>query len=96
MKSKLIKADAVLDVLAEVHDTVEGEAEDAIHKVWERVKELPDADVVERKRGQWEWNDDNGYYFCSNCGTVSPRENQDGEYCDCPPFCPNCGADMRG
>lgn len=37
----------------------------------------------------------NGYYYCSECGAVSPQEDQDGEYIDCPRFCPNCGAEMR-
>ena len=45
--------------------------------------------------GRWEWNDDNGYYYCSECGAVSPREDQDGEYIDCPHYCHNCGAEMR-
>lgn len=49
----------------------------------------------DRAKGEWKWNDDNGYYYCSECGAVSPREDQDGEYIDCPRYCPNCGADMR-
>ena len=49
----------------------------------------------DRAKGKWKWNDDNGYYYCSECGAVSPREDQDGEYIDCPHYCHNCGADMR-
>lgn len=61
----------------------------------EAVERLPAADVRPVVRGRWEWNFNNGYYYCSNCGAVSSREDQDGEYCDTPAFCPNCGADMR-
>lgn len=57
------------------------------------------ADVVERKRGEWEhrveshhdthtdeyW--DEGYFVCSECGE---------SWWDTTNFCPNCGADMRG
>lgn len=57
---------------------------------------FPAADVAPVRHGRWEWNDDNGFYYCSECGCVSPRENQDGEYCDCPNYCPNCGARMDG
>ena len=53
------------------------------------------ADVRPVVKAKWEWNDNNGYYYCGNCKAVSPREDQDGEYIDCPNFCPNCGADMR-
>ena len=61
----------------------------------ERINSIPAADVRPVVRGKWEWNDNNGYYYCGNCKAVSPREDQDGEYIDCPNFCPNCGADMR-
>ena len=60
------------------------------------INAIPTADVVERKRGKWEWNIDDGFYYCSECDAVSPREDQNGDYCDCPNFCPCCGADMRG
>lgn len=54
-----------------------------------------DADAVPVKPGKWEWNTNNGFYYCSNCQTVSPKEDQDGEYCDCPNYCPGCGAKME-
>ena len=59
------------------------------------INSIPAADVRPVVRGKWEWNKNNGFYYCSECGSISPREDQDGEYCDCPNFCPNCGADMR-
>ena len=55
----------------------------------------PAADVVPVVRGEWIWNDDNGYYYCEKCGAVSPRKDQNGEYMDCPNFCANCGAKME-
>lgn len=56
---------------------------------------IPAADVRPVVKAKWEWNDNNGYYYCGNCEAVSPREDQYGEYIDCPNFCPSCGADMR-
>ena len=56
---------------------------------------FPAADVRPVVKAKWEWNDNNGYYYCGKCEAVSPRENQNGEYIDCPNFCHNCGADMR-
>ena len=56
------------------------------------------ASAAARKRfpeGRWECNDDNGHNYCSECGAASPREDQDGEYIDCPHYCHNCGAEMR-
>lgn len=47
------------------------------------------------KKGKWYWNHNNGYYYCSECDAISPREDQDGNYMDCPNFCPNCGARME-
>lgn len=64
-------------------------------RVFKRVGATP-ADVRPVVRGGWEWNYKRGLYYCSECGEVAPRENQDGEYCDCPNYCPNCGYDMRG
>ena len=59
------------------------------------VNHTPASDVRPVVKAKWEWNDNNGYYYCGNCEAVSPREDQYGEYIDCPNFCPNCGADMR-
>ena len=61
-----------------------------------RIKDIPAADVRPVVKEKWEWNDNNGYYYCGNCKAVSPREDQYGEYIDCPNFCPNCGARMEG
>ena len=58
---------------------------------FERVKDFPAADVVERKRGEWETV---GVGItertrCSNCKSTKGSWSK-------PPFCNQCGADMRG
>jgi hypothetical protein len=63
------------------------------------LKAIPAADVVERKRGEWEYltqgfsdgmvMDDFGCSECDHVQTI-PMNGW------LPNFCPNCGADMRG
>ena len=50
------------------------------------------ADVVERKRGEWEVYLDGKYLMCSACKESFWDEDGNGG----SNFCPNCGADMRG
>lgn len=58
------------------------------------IREVPSADVIERKRGGWkpiiEVTELGEPYqsgiYCSECGFMSTCEDN---------FCPNCGADMR-
>ena len=61
------------------------------------VQEMPNADVVERKRGEWVevefWWDD-VYYYCSICGESFCLIDGTPTY-NLYNFCPNCGADMR-
>lgn len=72
----------------------------ALHPEWikafyfaaDKLAKLPAADVVERKGGEWIW-DDEGYH-CSECffrAYGNALECMDGTYA----YCPNCGADMR-
>ena len=58
---------------------------------YQRIEELPAADVVEVVRGEWIAEKDRSYHWnCSQCGyVVGPIKM------DCK-FCPNCGANMRG
>ncbi len=54
----------------------------------ERLKRLPSAQ--ERKKGEWEvaiGYDHNKKVMCTNCQLMSYEPT---------PFCPHCGADMRG
>lgn len=57
--------------------------------------ELPAEDVRPVVRGCWVFNEEDGRCYCSECGGVSPMDDQNGDECDCPNYCHNCGADMR-
>jgi len=57
---------------------------------------IPSADVVERKHGEWILEyEPNGKPYCFHCSVC------DGDFhyigiTTAYPFCPNCGAEMRG
>lgn len=53
-------------------------------KVVEEVKRMPTIES-ERKKGKWFWGD--GMYSCDQCHAA---------FYETSPFCPMCGADMRG
>ena len=59
----------------------------------EAINQIPSADVVERKRGEWILKTDEvldiDFYACSECEYEPYRKM------DISNFCPNCGADMR-
>lgn len=59
------------------------------------IDEIPAADVVPVKHGQWEKQ--SGLYSCSECGTTCPYDVQADviEYWTCN-YCPKCGAKMNG
>ena len=46
---------------------------------------IPAADVVERKKGMWERNKNNGLLYCPFCDSVAPAEDQHGEMIFRPP-----------
>ena len=95
--SDYIKREAVIDVLVEMSTlAIYEDSFEVIRGIRTAIEKIYAGDVVERKKGKWEWNINDGFYYCSECEAISPREDQYGEYCDCPNFCPNCGADMRG
>lgn len=58
---------------------------DEIDNIISIVINFPTADVVERKKGKWRYYD--GMCSCSVCNSHMD---------DISPFCPMCGADMRG
>lgn len=66
-------------------------AERAVQAYADAIAELPAADVVDRKKGEWTplfpvlCNRPYGYE-CSSCSSVIGSMTN---------FCPNCGADMR-
>lgn len=58
------------------------------------IRNLPAADVVERKTGKWIYDSEPyplgnpyGHYGCDQCGESVPARTN---------FCPNCGAQMIG
>lgn len=60
------------------------------------LEQLPTADVVEVKHGEWVSDTHNSYRkFCSICGRSRPRRN-DHEFASSTNYCPSCGAKMDG
>ena len=99
MADEYIKREAVLDIAMMYCPDDDGSCSKAgedLRDMLDEIESIPAADVRPVVRGEWVWSKDKGIYYCSNCKAVSPREDQDGEYCDCPAFCHVCGADMRG
>ena len=69
-------------------------------EAYKEIQNLPSADVVERKKGKWNFIGDN-MFECTSCGVAyttqqlnALRNYETDPYA--PSFCPNCGADMRG
>lgn len=75
----------------------DGEQEINVDAVFITLHEQPTADVVERKKGEWQIvkNADGAThdYRCSACHRY---RFHNGEMRNKYKFCPNCGADMRG
>ena len=73
-------------------------------EIREVITDIPSADVVERKRGKWTYNLEQGDPIsieCPLCGAtiyISGDIPDDENYLFAEDynFCPNCGADMRG
>lgn len=95
--SRYIDADKLHDEVDMFFRNVKSEK---IHKsgIHAMIENIPTADVVERKRGEWiNEKVDVGYHFaeydyeCSICGGHTGY----GRY-STTPYCPWCGADMRG
>lgn len=84
MKEYIEKSEAIEALTGWDTDPTDEEIEFSIRKI-------PAADVVERKRGEWDarvMKDIGTYtvYWCSECNCFSYFKHN---------FCPNCGADMR-
>lgn len=87
--SEYIKREHVLKLFGDC-----GMGSTIVAYLMDKTRNIPAADVVERKRG--EWVTDDGLYLteepldfvrCSLCGKVHPEWGYN--------FCPYCGADMR-
>jgi hypothetical protein len=59
---------------------------DGIDYVTDLIDEMPSADVVEVKHGEWRPERTRFGFYCNNCKMYSYWSTN---------FCPNCGADMR-
>lgn len=97
--SEYIKREDAIDAVRKAYvdyiPILYGRTQEIPLKVDMALTNIPSADVVERKRG--EWVSRNPYWhtaICSNCNKVTMFEDWDGEVLDYN-FCPNCGADMR-
>jgi ribosomal protein L37AE/L43A len=86
MAKRLIYAEDVLEILdrdkAYMSDVGRIHAKNAVNE----------APTVEQKKGRWDGNGN-----CSACGK-NIYKDIDADIWSCyePPYCPNCGADMRG
>ena len=62
----------------------------------EMIMSVPSADVVERKRGEWDKDSNMAFYWkCSECGAYLFWRYEEFMVNGNPHYCPNCGADMR-
>jgi hypothetical protein len=67
-----------------------------MYEIADEINAAPTADVAEVKRGEWAYDNQRGCY-CSSCNEVVTK-NLDADLWSAynPPFCPNCGALMKG
>ena len=93
---KYVKADKVKEKCAESCKYVRVGDEEylSVGDVCRIVDEIQAEDVKKNKHGKWERKPDPYEFFddipvCSECGCTT-------KYREETPFCPNCGADMRG
>ena len=59
-----------------------------------QIDTLPSAPVTERARGEWIFNEEYGYYECSECRGLAEIDSVTGDY-RLSNYCGDCGADMR-
>lgn len=86
--AEYIDRDAVLDFIDGIWDC--DEWVETKRFIQDKIALFPVADVVERKRGEWNvriFGRDGTDAYCSVCGKGGNRPHWN--------FCPNCGADMR-
>ena len=87
--SRLIDADALKERFQSLayddwNQGVSTSWADAYRECAEMVDDMPTIEP-ERNKGLWHWAD--GMYSCDQCGEILDEKS---------PFCPMCGADMRG
>ena len=95
MADEYIKRSDALDAVFHQYCASSDETEEALGNAIEEIRAIQTADVQEVRHGMWmpiiEGNEYGESYqvgcFCSECGVELGYES---------PFCPDCGADMRG
>ena len=83
------KEDAINAAIDAVDDWDGGWVHPRAAEIEKYIKDVPDADVVERRRGNWMYDSGMHRYFCSRC------RKYEYEY-SLAPYCRWCGADMGG
>lgn len=65
-------------------------------ELYDILKQIPTADVVERKRGKWIKSNESALrpYMCSECGALFDVDTVLGKLSW--QYCPACGAEMKG
>lgn len=91
-----IKLDELQDVLADLFEEAEGEAEEMVSAIWEKAVALPRYEARPAAKAYWipfdKAPDGNRRFGCSICGhTISGPKGLDTAI----NFCCTCGADMR-
>lgn len=94
--SDYIKREDVYDAVQAHYDTGVFKSYEDGQRLMDRIKAIPAADVVDRKRGKWVKMDMHRgpeQYKCSVCRSECyvPKCMGEPMYA----YCPNCGADMR-
>ena len=93
--SRYIERETALEFVLNNTPHINGET--TMKCVARAIKEVPTADVVEVRHGEWKLNPFfKSIYYCSECG----RHIEDGSDNNNPskhfPYCPHCGAKMDG
>lgn len=95
-KDAVSKAD-VLETYAELYDIFDDnkEIKNELHKIYDKINALQ-AEQPQRIKGKWKRkeSDLSWWYECSECGESPLFDPYEHEVRT--PFCPWCGADMRG
>ena len=84
----IISRQAVITMLNKIENAVEDGDGFQFNEWIEYAKDISSAEKTA------EWKEDNGDYFCSNCGYKYSALDEDG--CPIPDnYCPNCGRRME-
>lgn len=94
---RLIDANRLLEVCKEAYHYEDNRGK--LGYCIDAIKHAPTINAQPVKRGHWMYPKHDFFYRCSECGIelIDDHFEQIGIFKDgYMPFCPNCGADMRG